>query len=532
MRDHLRSIHRCLAVVLLAGAAVPAFAQSGPPTAGITLSTQSAATGPVRRLTVDEAVRLALEQNLGIHIQRINPQIQDLAIAETRASWAPTLQSNVSNTSADSPVANVFAGGQDKVTNSTFQTVLGINQQLPTGANYSLSWNSSRAESTNFFNTFEPQLRSNVDFEVTQPLLKNFRIDTVRQQLQTNEKLRELSDIELRATITQTIRNVRNAYWELAATIDNLDAQRQSLDLAMRLLADNEKRVQIGTMAPIDIVEAQSEVARNEEAVIVAEAAIEEAADNLRALIFDPSMPDFWTVGIEPADAAPSQAQPVDVDAAVAYALERRSDIVQAHNGLARTDISVRYLQNQILPEVNATLSYGLTGIGGTQFAPVDFAALASGAAERDVLSRRGFGSVLGDVFSNSFPTWSLGVQIQYPLGTSAAEANLARARLEHSRAQAEIRNLELQATAQVRSAARQVQTNQKRIDSARAARELAERRLEAEEKKFTAGIQTSFFVFQAQRDLAQARTNEVRATLDYSKSLVDFEAVQEVPLR
>jgi HAE1 family hydrophobic/amphiphilic exporter-1 len=123
-------------------------------------------------------------------------------------------------------------------------------------------------------------------------------------------------------------------------------------------------------------------------------------------------------------------------------------------------------------------------------------------------------------------------VQIGYPLGTSTQEANLARARLEYSQAQTQLRDLELQVATQVREAARTVQTNQKRVDSTRAARELAERRLEAAEKKFAAGIETSFFVFQAQRDLSQARTSEVRAISDYNKSLVDFEAVQEVPLR
>jgi len=532
MRDHLLATRLWLAIGFLVSAAVPVFAQIGHPAAAAERSGQARSSGLVRRVTIEDAVQLALEQNLGIQIQRINPRIQDLAIAQTRASWAPTLQSNTSNISANQPVTNVFAGSQDKVTDSTFQTSFGISQQLPTGANYSVSWDSSRAKSSNFFNTFDPQLRSNVEFNITQPLLRDVRIDAVRQQLETNEKLRELSDVDLRATITQTVRGVRNAYWDLVATIDNLDAQQRSLELAQRLLADNEKRVQIGTMAPIDIVEAQAEVARNEEAVIVAEAAIEQAKDNLRALIFDPSMPDFWTVGIEPADAAPFQAQAVDLEAAVAYALENRSDIVQAKNGLDRTDISVRYLQNQILPAVNATLSYGLTGLGGTQFVPVDFGAITDSTFGRDVLSQRGFGSVIGDVFSNSYPTWSLGVQIQYPLGTSASEASLARARLEHSQTRTQIRNLELQAVAEVRNTARQVQTNQKRIDSARAARELAERRLEAEEKKFAAGIQTSFFVFQAQRDLAQARTNEVRAILDYNKSQVDFEAAQEVPLR
>ena len=146
-------------------------------------------------------------------------------------------------------------------------------------------------------------------------------------------------------------------------------------------------------------------------------------------------------------------------------------------------------------------------------------------------MSERGYSSVMGDVFGAAYPTWTFGVQVGYPIGQSAQEANLARARLQYSQAQTQMRNLELGVATQVREAARTVQTNQKRVDSTRAARELAERRLEAAEKKFAAGIETSFFVFQAQRDLAQARTSEVRAISDYNKSLVDFEAVQEVPL-
>jgi len=151
---------------------------------------------------------------------------------------------------------------------------------------------------------------------------------------------------------------------------------------------------------------------------------------------------------------------------------------------------------------------------------------------ERSILAQRGYGSVLGDILTSAFPAWTFGVTVSYPLGTSSADANLARSRLQHAQAETQLKQLELQVATQVRDRARQVQTNQKRIDSARAARELAERRLQAEEKKFTAGIQTSFFVFQAQRDLAQARTNEVRAVSDYAKSLVEFEAVQETALR
>jgi outer membrane protein TolC len=489
--------------------------------------------GTVRRLSVDEAVTLALEQNLGIQIERVNPRIQDVEIAQTRAAWAPNFSTILQNNSTDVPVTNAFAGGQSVVTNSRFTVDFGVNQRLPTGANYAVGWNSYRNETSSFFDTFNPQIRSALSFNATQPLLRNFRIDSIRQQLALNEKARQNADVELQATITRTSRNVRNAYWDLSYAINNLAAQRQSLELAQRLLRDNERRVQIGTMAPIDIVEAQSEVARNDEAVIVAEAAISQAEDRLRALILDPSDPDFWTARLEPSDDAPYQALAVDVDAAVRRALQSRSDIAQARNNLEQNDISIRFLRNQILPEVNAQANYGIVGIGGVRLEQLNLATLPTDGSvpARTVLSERSFAAALRDVFTNAFPQWTFGVEIAYPIGTSTSEANLARARLQHSQAQTQLRNLELQVVTQVRDAARQVQTNQKRVESARAARELAERRLEAEEKKFAAGIQTSFFVFQAQRDLSQARTNEVRAVNDYNKSLVDFEAVQDVPL-
>ncbi len=519
MRSAVLRAELTLVVVLMS--VVSVFGQSG----------QSAAAS-TRRLSVDDAVRLAVEQNLGIRIERLNPEIQDVAISQTRSSWSPSLTSSLQRTSIDSAPTNVFAGGLDKITDSRVETAVGVSQLLPTGANYTFTWNNSRFASSNFFNTFNPQLSSNINLNVSQPLLRNFKIDNVRQQLAINQKIRDNTDTTLQATITQTVRNVKNAYWDLAFAINNLNAQRQSLDLSKRLLADNEKRVQIGTMAPIDIVEAQSEVARNDESVIVAEAAIKQAEDRLRALIFDPSSPDFWTLTIEPSDAAPFQAQVIEPEAAVRRALDNRTDLRQAKNGLEQDDIGIRYLRNQLLPDVNANLSYRGTGTGGTRYQTNAAAVLAGAAPTRELVLQRGYSNVLGDVFGNAFPTWAFGVEIGYPLGTSTQEANLARARLEYSQAQTQLRNLELQVATQVRDAARTVQTNQKRVDSTRAARELAERRLEAAEKKFAAGIETSFFVFQAQRDLAQARTSEVRAISDYNKSLVDFEAVQEVPLR
>lgn len=504
-----------LALALLAACAAPAAAQ--------------APAAAVRRLTVDDAVKLALEQNLGIAIERLNPQIEDVAIAQARSYWVPTVSSTLQNNSQNTPSSSFLSGGQQKITDSRFSTQVGVSQILPTGANYSLAWNSARSTSTNLFTNFDPLLSSNVAFSFSQPLLRNRGIDSYRQQLQTTRKDREAADVSLRATVAATTRNVKNAYWDLAYARDNLQAQQQSLDLAKRALADNEKRVQIGTMAPIDIVEAQSEVARNEESVIVAEAAIKQAEDRLRALILDPSSPDFWTTTIEPSEPMPFRAVAVDVDGAIRRALDSRTDVQLAKNSLEKSDINLRYFRTQVLPDISANVAYQSNAVGGAQLTPLT--SLTGTQTPRSVVAERSYGSVLGDVFSSAYPTWTVGVTMSYPIGASTQDTNLARARLQYSQAQTQLKNLEMQIGTQVRDAARQVTTNQKRVDSARAARDLAEQRLAAEEKKFAAGIQISFFVFQAQRDLAQARTNEIKAIADYNKSVVDYEAIQETSL-
>jgi outer membrane protein TolC len=512
---------------------VSAFGQSGqsPLSASARAAGQGLALQPgetPRRLSIDEAVRLGLEQNLGIQIQRIDPQIQDTAIAQARSFWAPQFSSTLTRTSNEQPVINIFSGTQPSTTNRQFFTGVTLAETLPWGANYTANWNNARFTTNDPSNTFNPRVTSNLLLNFTQPLLRNRSIDQIRQAVASSKKFRDLSDIQLDSVIIQTTRAVRNAYWDLSASINNLKAQQESLALAQRSLSDNRKRVEIGTLAPIDIVQAQAEVASNEERVIVAEAAIKRAQDNLRALILDPGATDFWSTAFEPTDAAPFEEQAIDIDAAVRNALDKRTDLKAAKNSIDRSDINIRYLRNQLLPDVNAQVNYGAVGVGGVQL-PVRNP-LTGELSIPDPIAR-GFGSALGDVFRSSFPQWTFGVQIGYPLGASTQHANLERAKLEFQQSQTQLKNMELQIATQVRESGRNVQTNQKRVQSARASRELQEKKLEAEEKKQAAGMSTSFFVFQAQRDLAQARTAEIQAISDYNKSLVDFEAVQLAPL-
>jgi len=526
-----------VAVIALAivATSVSAFGQSGQfhITEGvIQAAAGQAASQPQERtrpLSIDEAVKLALEQNLGIQIQRIDPQISDLGVAQARSFWAPQLSSTILKNANNQPVTNALAGVLPQISTGQFAAGITLSEQLKWGTSYQANWNNSRFTTSDITRTLNPSLSSNVSLNVTQPLLRNFSIDTIRQQVQSSQKLRDLSDIQLGQIVTQTSRAVRNAYWDLSYAIDNLKAQNESLKLAQQSLSDNRKRVEIGTLAPIDIVQAQAEVASNEERVILAEAAIKRAQDNIRTLILDPNTPEFWSTVFQPTDVAPFTEAAVDMDGAVRNALDKRSDLLGAKNSIERSDVDIRYLRNQILPDVNAQVSYGAIGVGGTQILPQDPFSGTIGPPQ--IIGARSYGSALGDVFSNAFPQWSVGVQIGYPLGASTAQTNLARAKLQYQQSQTQLKNLEMQVSAQVRESARQVQTNQKRVLSARASRELQEKKLEAEEKKLAAGMSQSFFVFQAQRDLSFARTAEIQAIADYNKSVVDFETVQLVPL-
>ena len=517
------------------GQQVSGSGQPGAPSLSLAIQTaaQNAAQQPgepVRRISIDEAVKLAMEQNLGIRIQRFDPQIQDTGVFLARSAWAPAFTSTLSKNSNQSPNASLLSGTQASVTTGTFAAGASLAQQLPFhGANYTVNWNNSRFTSTDPSNIFNPRLSSNVQAIFQQPLLRNFSIDQIRQQVAVSKKVRDLSDINLESVVTQTLRNVRNAYWDLSYAINNLKAQQESLALSKQSLKDNQKRVEIGTMAPIDIVQARAEVANNESNVIVAEAAIKQAQDALRALILDPASPDVWNVVFEPTDAPSFDARPIDLDAAVRNALDKRSDVRGAKNALEQSDINIKYYNNQIKPDVNAQVTYGAVGIAGTQ--AVGGRDPLTGLATPVEFVARSFGSALGDAFSNAYPQWAVGVQIGYPFGANTAHANLARVRLEYEQAQAQLKNMEMQVTTQVRSAARNVQSSQQLVQSARASRELQEKKLEAEEKKLAAGMSSPFFVVQAQRDLSLSRTVEIRAISDYNKALVDFEAVQQVPI-
>ena len=484
----------------------------------------------VQRMSIDDAVAMALEQNLDLQVQRINPQLRDLEIAGFEANYTPNLNVTTNLVDQTQPPSSLLSGNTSQLTTGRSTFDFGVNQLTPWyGGSYQVTFSNGRTTTNNIFTQFDPQLTTNLNASYTQPLLRNFKIDGVRQQLLVSQKNREIADTQLQQSIAVTVRNVRNAYYDLMGAIASLAVQRQSLDLARQSLKDNRARVEIGTMAPLDIVQAEAEVATREEAVILAEAAIERQQDQVRALVFNPKSPDFWTARIEPVDTVTFQPTSVDVDAAVRNALSQRTDIVVAKKNIEAADVNIRYFDNQSMPDLNASVVYGAQAIGGVGLLRGPSSGLTPGPITGTV--ERSYFDTLGVLFGGDFPGWTFSLDMTYPVGRSSSEANEARSRLQRSQQERQLQSLELQVATQVRDAARNVQTNAKRVDATRASRALAEKRLEAEEKRFQAGLTSSFFVLQAQRDLNVARNSELLALVEYAKSVVNYSAVQQAPL-
>ena len=482
--------------------------------------------GPQVQVTVDEAVRMALENNLGIRAERLSPQIQALANAQTRAAYGPVVFSTTTKNSNSNPPQN-FLAGNDFVTNAGFRSNAGLAQQLKWGGGrYQASLDGSRNTTSDPTDPFNPRLSSNFNFLFNQPLLRDFTIDQTRQQLLVGEKQQQIVDLQLQQQVTQTSRAVKNAYFDLVGAIGQLKVAQQSLDLANQSLKDNQRRVEVGTIPPIDIVEAQAEVSRNEEAVIVNEAQVKSLEDALRTLVMNPSQPDFWTTHIVPSEEPVLTPTTVDVDAAIRNALDKRTDLAQARRQMDQTDITMRFARNQRLPSLNAVVSYGLAGVAGTRtiYDTSGGFPVPSGTAERS------FSDALRDIFGNQFKTWSLRFDVSYPIGRSAADAGLAQAKVAKEQEVTALRSLELQVTAQVRDAARQVNTTLKRVEATQNARKFSLERYNAEQKRINVGLSTTFQLFQAQRDLSAAQLAELNAIILYNRALVNFEAVQTVP--
>jgi outer membrane protein TolC len=477
------------------------------------------------QLTLDDAVRRAVENNPDLAIVRLDTDADAARVGQSRSAYAPIFSTTFGRSSTATPPSNLFLGDQGINVGDLFSST-GLRQRLPWGSGtWSVSWDTARTTTNNPITTFDPILQSGFQVAFSQPLFKDRQIDSARLQYIVAKRNQETSDLRFREAVVQTVAAVKQAYWTLKASLANVTVQQRSLELAEELARQNKVRVDAGQNPPLDSVEAEAEVAQRREGLIRAKTLAADAEDSLRRLIIDPVDTSFWRVQIDPVEEPTPVGPPQDVDAAVSKALAERYDLARAQQDLANAKTNVDFFRNQRLPDVRLETSYSGSGLGGTQF-------LRSGGFPGLVTGTRslGLGDAVGQVFSNDFPAWSVGLTISYPVGHSYEAASFAGAQVETRQAEQRIASLRIQAAETVRRAGRQIQSTAERVDAARAAATLAGERLQSEQRRYEVGLSTTFLVTQAQRDLLEAEVNLLQTTLDYESARVSFEAVQQAP--
>lgn len=521
------------AVLLIASTGRAALAQSTvvtQPTAGVPQTAPFVTTGPRVDLSIEEAVARAREKNIDISVARITPRLTDFTIAGLEATYRLNLTSSTNASKVATPATNATQGvavGTNQNT-STIAWNGGLAQNLyKGGGNYAVAFNNNRRAQSSANAFRNPTFNSGLTLTATQPLMRGFKIDATRAALQTNRISQQNDEIALQSTTQTTMANTRNAYWDLVFAIQAVEAAQNSLDISSKLVVDNQARVEIGTLAPIDIKSAEAEQANRRLTLVQAQATVRTAELALKRLIVSGTDDPLWASSLNPVDRPAATPEPINVEAAVARALRERTDVQRSLNNLKISDIN---LQNQVdatKPQLNLTLNYGLSGLGGPFTPTVRDPITGQIVPQAPVPS--GYSDALRNIFGLDVPQFAVGVNFAYPIGRSAQQATVARSRLSLEQTQANLKALQLQIATDVANAALTVQSSLEAVVASKKARELAQDKLNAMQSKFEVGMSTNYEVVQAQRDFADAQNNELRNLLNYRKALVNFETVQTV---
>ena len=479
------------------------------------------------RLSLEQAEGRALDLNPQVAEARLGIEAADFTVVQREAAFGSTVTTAFNQRGQTNPNTSQLDGGTT-VTNdsSTFNTTLAKPLEWG-GGQLSVGFNNGRTGTSNLFSNFNPSYSSAVTANFTQPLLRGFGIDTTRQQLEQARLDRSTADVAMRQQLVQIVAKVRRAYWQLVYTVDALELARQSLALAERQLGENQLRLELGTVARIDVLTSQAEVATRIQAVVQAEGSWRAAQVALKQLIVADTSDPLWEMTVVPTSRPAYTAAPeLDVPTAIGRALEGRTDIELLRRQGDGLDLSLRLLEDQQKPAVNLSLGLTYTGVGGTQLIRAN-----------DGLGSTATGSIPGGYFdalsalgSLDFPTWTVGLNLTLPVNNTAADAAAARGRVQRRQVDARLATIELQAAATITRLADSVVNADQQVQASTVARELAEQRLELENARLEVGLSTTFLVLQAQRDLATAQNIELRALLDYRRAMVDFEQAQQAP--
>jgi outer membrane protein len=418
-----------------------------------------------------------------------------------------------------------FAGTAQNTTNGNFS----YQQGFHSGTNMLVGFNNSRTTSNSSFTTVSPALSSNFDFRLTQHLLQGFGFLPNDRLIRITKNNREISDVAFRLQVITTVDQIENLYWNLVFAYENVRVAQESLAFAQKTLSDNQKQVQIGSLAPIEIVRAQNTVAADQQSLIQAQTNLD-----LQQLLMKNALsrtlqdPALATAEVIPTStmALPQQEPVVPTEDLINQALQHRAELVESRVDLRNRDISTKAIRNSLLPSLDLFAYYGGSGTGGSQnpnyvCLTQPTSSFCNGFQPATPIS---YGGTLNDLVDSSAPDKGVGVTLSIPLRNRQAQSLSARAQLEYRQAQMRLQQLENQVRIEVRNAQFAVTQNRAAVQAAQAAVELGKQSLDAETKKFNLGASTSTLVLQNQSNLATAESNLVSAMAAYEKAQVELD--------
>jgi outer membrane protein len=500
-------------------------------------------------ISLQEAIDLALQNNLDISIQRYAPWLAEANILRTLSgasgggtipalgnipaqNFDPQVTTTLSIDSRSFPVNNpITAGVGGSAAVGTFSNLrthtaignLTYSQGFHTGTAFSATFNNTRASTTSTAGFFDPAVTSNFIFVGSQQLLNGFGLLANEHFIRIAKLNKNIADQTFQQQVITSITAVANAYWELVFARGNVDVARQQIELANKTYSDNKKQVDVGTLAPLEIVQAEAQVATANQALIVDQTIVFQDQLALLSLISkDPNSPALRNVEIIPTDTAdepPPEVEKIPLEDLVKEAVTKRPDVLQAGIALKGDDINVRATKNALLPVLTLSGEYAAVGLAGNRTptcAPTPCTPLPPIVT--------GLAGSLGDMFSGVYPEFNAQLSLTIPIRNRAAQANNVTALLEARQDQTRYQQAVNNASIDVHNA--QIILEQARVTLAAASktRDLDQQTLDAEQKKYQVGASTLFNIVSDQNILAAAKSAEVRARINLAEGKVNFD--------
>ncbi len=506
--------------------------------------------GPPMDLTLDAAIRLALEQNNDVAIARLEADAARQDVRAALGAFDPRFLPTFGVRRTVTPVASSIGGASNgKLEEKRADGAVELSGLSPwAGGRFAVDFSSSRVLSSNTNLRLNPQFPSALGVSYTQPIVRGRDIDDARRQVLISRKAADLSDEGLRLVLMDQLSLVEQAYWDLVFARGNLDVQVTALAQARRQVESNERQVKEGRLAVIDVVEAATQVANFEQAVAGARRSLTEAENRLKNLVLADRSQALWNRALLPAEATDRAVPQLSLDQAVGLAIARRPELASLQLDLAANAIDRRYFADQARPRVDLVGQYALAGLAGPSITPTSTAGrtdaavvsrlneLSLRAGLPDVVLTQGataplppflvgdYWDSLANIWNRRYPTAAVQVQLDLPLGNRTAQARLARSRLEETELRRQRQQLEQSIQVEVRNAIQAVQSSNERLRSASAARRNAEEQYASERRRFDSGLSTVFLVLQRQTALVTAQALELRARTDLNQAISIFD--------